>query len=121
MHASDAAVFAKQALRSLWMRLAYGCSPRHLRLQVEPLVFHFNVSLESAAAQLDMPIALQHGQSAALVAPQLAALAAWGARLRVWAALRTLEEHLRRFSTVAAYGAAVKPVPGSLIPRPLIM
>ena len=28
-----------------------------------------------------------HGQSAALVAPQLAALAAWGARLRVWAAV----------------------------------
>ena len=59
----------------------YGCSLRHLRLQVEPLVFHFNVSLESAAAQLDMPIAPQHGQSAALVAPQLAALAAWGSAL----------------------------------------
>ena len=41
------------------------------------------------------------------VAPQLAALAAWGARLRAWAALRTLEEHPRRSGTVAAYGAAV--------------
>ena len=61
--------------------VSYGCSPRHLRLQVEPLVFHFNVSLESAAAQLDVPIAPPHGQSAALVAPQLAALAAWGAAL----------------------------------------
>eukprot|EP00964_Phaeocystis_antarctica_P160687 scaffold132485_cov45-Phaeocystis_antarctica.AAC.1 len=40
MHASDAAVFAKQALRSLWMRLAYCCCPRHLWLR-PPMVAAF--------------------------------------------------------------------------------
>ena len=56
-----------------------------------------------------------HGQSAVLVAPQLAAQgtcpghAAWGARLRAWAALRTLEEHLRRRS--GSRGGCCQPVP----------
>ena len=58
-------------------------------------------------------------QSAALVAAQLADLAAWGARLRVWAALRTLEAHLRRSGTAAAPWGCCRPVPKPLTPPPL--
>ena len=58
---------------------------------------------------------LSMGQSAALVAPQLAAPAAWGARLRVWAALRTLGECLDRSDLGGSIWGCCQPVLQSLI------
>eukprot|EP00964_Phaeocystis_antarctica_P121010 scaffold84733_cov54-Phaeocystis_antarctica.AAC.1 len=79
-------------------------------------------SSSAAAWPISRSLASQRGQSAALVAPQLAALAAWGARLQVWAALGC-STHSRGASTPLWYSGSTwgccQPVPRLLIPRPL--